>query len=78
MKAVVQRVTRGSVTIAGQKVASINQGFVILLGVQMDDDRSRAHAAKIANLRIFSDENDKMNLSILDIQGDAIVVSQFT
>lgn len=80
MKAVVQRVTRGSVTIADQKVASINQGYVILLGVQMDDDRSRADALakKIANLRIFSDENDKMNLSILDIKGDAIVVSQFT
>lgn len=80
MKAVVQRVTRGSVTIAGQKVASINQGYVILLGVQMDDDRSCADALakKIANLRVFSDENEKMNLSILDIQGEAIVVSQFT
>ncbi len=80
MKAVIQRVTQGSVTIAGQMVASIGQGYVILLGVQMEDDRAKADALakKIANLRIFSDEDDKMNLSILDIKGEAIVVSQFT
>jgi D-tyrosyl-tRNA(Tyr) deacylase len=80
LKAVIQRVTQGSVTIAGQMVASIGQGYVILLGVQMEDDRTKADALakKIANLRIFSDENDKMNLSILDIKGEAIVVSQFT
>jgi D-tyrosyl-tRNA(Tyr) deacylase len=80
MKAVVQRVKKGSVTIAGKVVASIGQGYVILLGVQMDDDRSKADmlAKKIANLRVFSDENDKMNLPILDIKGEAIVVSQFT
>jgi D-tyrosyl-tRNA(Tyr) deacylase len=80
LKAVIQRVTRGSVTIEGQVVASIGQGYIILLGVQMDDDRTKADslAKKIANLRIFSDEDDKMNLSILDINGEAIVVSQFT
>jgi len=80
LKAVIQRVTRGSVTIADQVVASIEQGYVILLGVQMEDDRVKADALakKIANLRVFSDENDKMNLSILDIKGEAIVVSQFT
>jgi D-tyrosyl-tRNA(Tyr) deacylase len=80
MKAVVQRVKKGSVTIDGKVVASIGQGYVILLGVQMDDDRSKADmlAKKIANLRVFSDENDKMNLPILDIKGEAIVVSQFT
>lgn len=80
MKAVIQRVTQGSVTIADQVVASIAQGYVILLGVQMEDDRVKADALakKIANLRVFSDEDDKMNLSILDIQGEAIVVSQFT
>jgi len=80
MKAVVQRVTKGSVTIDSNVVASIGQGYVILLGVQMDDDRTKADALakKIANLRVFSDENDKMNLSILDIQGEAVVVSQFT
>lgn len=80
MKAVIQRVTQGSVAIEGQVVASIAKGFVILLGVQLEDDRGKADilAKKIANLRVFSDENDKMNLSILDIQGKAIVVSQFT
>jgi len=80
MKAVVQRVVKGSVTIHDKVVASISQGFVILLGIQMDDDRLKADtlAKKIANLRVFSDENDKMNLSILDIKGEAIVVSQFT
>lgn len=80
MKAVIQRVTKSSVTIDSNMVASIGQGYVILLGVQMDDDRTKADALakKIANLRVFSDENDKMNLSILDIQGEAVVVSQFT
>lgn len=80
MKAAIQRVTRGSVTIEGIVVASIGQGFVILIGVQMEDDRNKADALakKIANLRIFSDAADKMNLSILDIKGEAIVVSQFT
>ena len=80
MKAVIQRVTQGSVSIDNQVVASIGQGFVILLGIQMDDDHSKADALarKIANLRIFSDQDDKMNLSILDIKGEAIVVSQFT
>ena len=80
MKAVIQRVTHGSVSIDEQMVASIGKGFVILLGVQMDDNSAKADALakKIANLRIFRDENDKMNLSILDIQGEAIVVSQFT
>jgi D-tyrosyl-tRNA(Tyr) deacylase len=80
MKAVIQRVTLGSVTIDQRVVASIGPGYVILLGVQMGDDRAKtdALAKKIANLRIFSDENDKMNLSILDIKGEAIVVSQFT
>lgn len=80
MKAVIQRVTRGSVTIEGQVIASIGQGYIILLGVQTEDDRIKADALakKIANLRIFSDEDDKMNLSILDIKGEVIVVSQFT
>ena len=80
MKAVIQRVSQGSVSVAGQRVASIHQGYVILLGVQMDDDQARADALakKIANLRIFRDENDKMNLSIQDIKGEVIVVSQFT
>ena len=80
MKAVIQRVTRGSVTIGRKAAASIGQGYVILLGVEMEDDQSKADtmAKKIANLRIFSDADDKMNLSIQDIQGQALVVSQFT
>ena len=80
MRAVVQRVKQGSVTIAGERVAEIGQGMVILLGVGPEDGESQAEALarKIANLRIFSDAEDKMNLSLLDIGGKAIVVSQFT
>lgn len=80
MKAVVQRVSQGSVVINRQSVARIGPGCVVLLGVQMDDNREKADALakKIANLRIFRDEHDKMNLSILDTGGQVIVVSQFT
>ena len=80
MKAVIQRVTRGSVTIEGRRVAEIDLGLVILLGVGPGDDEEKARllARKIAKLRIFGDENGKMNLSVLDVNGAAIVVSQFT
>jgi D-tyrosyl-tRNA(Tyr) deacylase len=80
MRAVVQRVKKGSVTIAGKRVAEIGQGMVILLGVGPEDGEAQAEALarKIAKLRIFSDAEDKMNLSLLDIAGEAIVVSQFT
>jgi len=80
LKAVVQRVTHGSVSVDGKVIASIGRGYVILLGVQAGDDRAKAEALakKIANLRIFNDKNKKMNLSILDVNGEAIVVSQFT
>jgi D-tyrosyl-tRNA(Tyr) deacylase len=80
MRAVVQRVKQGSVTIDGQVKASIAQGLVILLGVGPDDtlENANALARKIAMMRIFSDEEGKMNLSVLDIHGEAIVVSQFT
>jgi len=80
MRAVVQRVKNGSVTIAGERVAEIGQGMVILLGVGPEDGEAQAEtmARKIAKLRIFSDAEDKMNLSLLDIEGEAIVVSQFT
>jgi len=80
MRAVVQRVKQGSVTIGGERVAHIGQGMVILLGVGPEDGESQAVALarKIAKLRIFSDADDKMNLSLLDIGGEAIVVSQFT
>ncbi len=80
MRAVVQRVKNGSVTIEGKQVAEIGQGMVILLGVGPEDGETQAEAMarKIAKLRIFSDAEDKMNLSLLDIEGEAIVVSQFT
>ena len=80
MRAIVQRVSRGKVTIDGQVRAEIGLGLVILLGIGPGDDREKAAALarKIAMLRIFQDEQGKMNLSLLDIHGEAIVVSQFT
>lgn len=80
MRAVIQRVFKGQVTINGRAVASIGRGFVIFLGVEKTDSQEKADAMakKISNLRVFSDDAGKMNLSILDVQGQAIVVSQFT
>ena len=80
MRAVVQRVTHGSVSVDGKTIASINHGFVILLGIEEGDTREKADylAKKIAFLRVFSDDDGKMNLSLSDIDGSAIVVSQFT
>ena len=80
MKAVIQRVLKASVTIADNKVASIESGLLILLGIVNDDiqDDIKWLSNKIVNLRIFGDENEVMNNSLIDIKGDAIVVSQFT
>jgi D-tyrosyl-tRNA(Tyr) deacylase len=80
MRAVIQRVKQGKVTVEGEVVAEIGQGLVILLGVGPEDDLSNAEllADKIAFLRIFSDREGKMNLSVRDVAGEAIVVSQFT
>lgn len=80
MRAVIQRVSRGSVTIAGRRVAEIGLGLIILLGIGGGDDAEKARlmARKIASLRIFEDAQEKMNLSVLDVKGAAIVVSQFT
>lgn len=80
MRAVIQRVTRASVTVEGNRVSEIRDGLLILLGIGPDDneDNARAMTKKIAALRIFQDEADKMNLSVRDIGGSAIVVSQFT
>jgi D-tyrosyl-tRNA(Tyr) deacylase len=80
MRAIIQRVNFGQVTIDTRLVADIQTGMVILLGIGHGDDRSKASqmAKKIAQLRIFEDENGKMSLSLLDIKGSAIVVSQFT
>jgi len=80
MKAVIQRVSEGSVTVEGKVVAEIGMGLVILLGIAPEDtvELARKMVEKIANLRIFEDENEKMNLSALDVDAEAIVVSQFT
>ncbi|MBQ6504907.1 MAG: D-tyrosyl-tRNA(Tyr) deacylase [Flexilinea sp.] len=80
MRAVIQRVTRASVTVDGNRVSEIKDGLLILLGIGTDDneDIARAMTKKIAALRIFQDDADKMNLSVRDIGGSAIVVSQFT
>ena len=80
MKAVIQRVTKASVTIDGVKVASIKDGLLILLGIINEDTQEDISwlSNKIANLRIFGDEGGVMNKSVIDIKGDAIVVSQFT
>lgn len=80
MRAVIQRVTRSDVTANGEPAGKIDRGLMILLGVFHGDDEEDARllAEKIAKLRIFSDENGKMNLSVLDIGGKALVVSNFT
>ncbi len=80
MKAVIQRVSEASVTIEGQKVADIRKGLLVLVGFEDSDRQEDIHwlTAKIANLRIFGDENGVMNLSLKDTDGEIIVVSQFT
>jgi len=80
MRAVLQRVSFGKVVVEEQVVASIDKGLMALLGVGPEDTIAKAEelAEKCARLRIFEDENDKMNLSLLDVEGEAIVVSQFT
>ena len=80
MRALVQRVSSGRVTVNGDLVAHIERGVVILLGIgpQDGEEQARFLVEKIAHLRIFEDEQGKMNRSLLDINGQAIVVSQFT
>lgn len=80
MKAVIQRVKSSSVKVDGEVVGSVGEGYLVLLGVMDGDTKAHAElmAAKTANLRIFCDENDKMNKSILDIDGEILCVSQFT
>ena len=80
MRALIQRVKRASVTIDGKIFSEINQGLLILLGIEEEDLQEDINwlAVKIARLRIFSDENEAMNLSVQDISGDCLVVSQFT
>lgn len=80
MRAILQRVSQASVTVEGQVISSIGPGLLILLGVGHGDGEEQAAflADKIANLRIFEDEAGRINLSVLDVKGAAIVVSQFT
>lgn len=80
MRAVVQRVTRAQVTVDGEVLGKIGKGFMILLGVAEDDTEELADklADKICRLRIFEDENGKTNLSLADVEGELLVISQFT
>jgi len=80
MRAVVQRVSRAEVRVDGKVVGKIGKGILVLLGVGQDDNDQDLQwmADKVVNLRIFEDENEKMNLSVLDVGGQVLVVSQFT
>ncbi|MDO5123964.1 MAG: D-aminoacyl-tRNA deacylase [Eubacteriales bacterium] len=80
MKAVIQRVSEARVVVENNTVGEIGSGFMILLGVEKGDDKTEAEvlASKIAGLRVFTDENDKMNLSLSQIDGEVLVISNFT
>ncbi len=80
MKAVLQRVAHAYVNVENQQVGEISQGFLVFLGVGQGDTKEEARllAEKIAQLRVFSDEQDKMNLSLLDIGGSVLAISNFT
>jgi len=80
MKVVIQRVSKASVTVGSKKIANIRNGLLILLGIVDDDsiEDIKWLSNKIINMRIFPDDNDIMNRSLLDVEGDIIVVSQFT
>ena len=80
MIALIQRVTQAKVEVGGEVVGQIGKGLLVLLGVEKDDDRAKADklAEKVLNYRVFSDENDKMNLNVQQVVGEVLVVSQFT
>mgnify|MGYP000106951176 CR=1 FL=1 len=80
MKLVVQRVKKAEVKVDGNIIGKIDKGFLVLIGIKVGDTKEQADylVKKLCNLRVFSDENDKMNLSLLDIDGSALVISNFT
>ena len=80
MRVVIQRVTKADVTINSNQICQIKDGLLILLGIQIDDSNEDISwlVKKISNLRIFSDKNAKMNNSVIDVNGEIIIVSQFT
>lgn len=80
MKALIQRVKRASVTIDGELYSKIDKGLLVFVGVEKSDEKENSEklAQKVLNLRIFEDENEKMNFSVKDVQGEILVVSQFT
>lgn len=80
MKLVIQRVKNASVTVEGKIVGNIKQGFLVLLGVGPDDTTNEADflVQKLIKLRVFEDENEKMNLALKDVNGELLIVSQFT
>lgn len=80
MKFVIQRVSHSSVTVDGEIIGKINRGFMVLIGVEDSDTTAIADKmiSKLINLRIFQDENDKMNLSLKDVNGELLLISQFT
>lgn len=80
MKVLIQRVKKAGVEIDGENISSIQKGILALVGIEKEDTKEQVEklAKKVVNLRIFPDENDKMNLSLIDIQGEMLIVSQFT
>ena len=80
MRLLVQRVKNSNVVVEGKTIGEIGQGFMVLLGVAPTDTKETADflVQKLINLRVFEDENDKLNLSLLDIKGEILVISQFT
>ncbi|MBR1654571.1 MAG: D-tyrosyl-tRNA(Tyr) deacylase [Clostridia bacterium] len=80
MKFVIQRVSKASVTVDNNVIGKINKGFLVLIGVTHNDTKEIADLMirKLLNLRVFSDENDKMNLSLKDVEGELLLISQFT
>lgn len=80
MKLVIQRVSQANVTVEGKSVGNIQKGFVVLVGIANTDTKEKVDylVKKMCGLRIFSDENDKMNLSIKQVEGQLLVISQFT